>query len=93
MLIKTKASEQVIDYIEYSFIETYSFVLKKIVIEEKNIDKKERNDILVNLFNDEEFLKFFYIQNKVIRFYRVIKKLIDFKLYTIAFFIIKQRLG
>ena len=93
LLIKTKASEQVIDYIEYSFIETYSFVLKKIVIEEKNIDKKERNDILVHLFNDEEFLKFFYIQNKVIRFYRVIKKLIDFKLYTIAFFIIKQRLG
>lgn len=92
LLIKIKAKQKSIDYIESIFIDAYGLVLKKIIIEEKNIETKERNTILKHLFKDDEFLKFFNAKKSVLRFYKIIKILVDLKLYNCAYLLIKQKL-
>lgn len=88
--IKNKSLE---DFLSYWFIENYKLVFNKLVFEEKNITKIERNKILDNLCNNKEFCEFLYKNKNKARLYNMIKKLIDIKLYSLAYLIIKKRIG
>lgn len=88
--IKNKSLE---DFLSYWFIENYKLVFNKLVFEEKNITKIERNKILDNLCNNKEFCEFLYKNKNKARLYNMIKKLIDIKLYSLAYLMIKKRIG
>lgn len=80
------------EYITSWYIEQYKVVFQKILNEHKRISKKERNEILKCLCNDEEFCKLIHENKNSIRLYRYIKFLVDIKLYGLAYFLIKIKI-
>lgn len=88
-----EANINLINFIDSNFVDMYNLVLKKIIIEQNNMDISERNSILKHLFTDKEFLEFLELRKKSLRLYGIAKKLIDLRLYNCAYFIIKQRLS
>lgn len=91
-LIKSLEYDQSMkDYIEYKFIEYYKLVLKKLIMVENDISKNERNKILSLLVKDDEFCKFVEYTKDKIRFYKYLQNLINNRMYSIAFLLIKKR--
>lgn len=85
-------SKNLRDYIEYKFVEYYKLVLKKLIMIENDISKSERDEILSLLIKDNEFCEFVEYTKNTIRFYKYLQILINKKMYSIAFKLIKKRL-
>lgn len=81
------------DYIELRFVEYYKLVFQRLLMSLNNISKSERNDILLQLSQDEDFCKFLKFNKNRIRLYRYIKLLIDKRMYNFAMFLIKRRIS
>ncbi|WP_418586096.1 glycosyltransferase family 2 protein [Intestinibacter sp.] len=86
-------NEELKDYIELRFIDYYKLVFQRLLISLNNISKSERNAILLQLSQDEEFCKFLEFNKNRIRLYRYIKLLIDKRIYSLAMFLIKKRIS
>lgn len=93
LLCNYEANKSLEEFFNYWFIEAYKLVFNKLVYEEKNISKKERNKILNNLYNNKEFCEFIEKNKKSVRLYNIIKILVNIKLYNTAYLIIKNRIG
>lgn len=79
-------------YITSWYVEQYKVVFQKILNEENNISKRERNEILECLCKNEEFCKLIKNNKNNIRLYKYIKFFVDIKLYSLAYFLIKLRI-
>lgn len=93
LLNKLKYNEELKEYIENTFIEHYKLVFQKILLEEKNMNRLERNDILIHLCKDEEFCKFIDYNKNKLRLYKIIKRLVDKKFYSLSYLLIKKRIS
>lgn len=93
LLKKMNDNQHLKDYIEYWFIENYKLVFQKIILEEKNMHKNERNDILREIYNDIEFCKFLEYNKDRIRLYKIVKSLVDKKIYNLSYYILRKRLS
>ncbi|SCH19957.1 glycosyltransferase family 2 protein [Romboutsia sp. 1001713B170207_170306_H8] len=87
-----KYNEELKDYIEIWFLEHYKIVFEKIIFEENNMSKIERNNILKHLCSDKEFCDFIEYNKDKIRLYKYIKILVDRRLYSLAYLLIKNRI-
>ncbi|WP_152607218.1 hypothetical protein [Terrisporobacter othiniensis] len=92
LLSKLKYNKGLKDFIESSFIEHYKLVFQKLILEESNISKADRNNVLKHLCKDNDFCNFLTHNKGRLRLYTLIKILVDIKCYNLSYFIIKNRL-
>ena len=93
LLSSYEKSESLEKFLTYWFIENYKLVFDKLLYEEKNLERKERNKILDNLCSNKEFCIFLKNNKDKVRLYNIIKNLVDKKLYTLSYIIIKKRIN